>query len=273
MNYRTFLSTAGTEMVLPYARGRKVTDDRRTWKLRKELAPGWYRFAEEGRFLRDLEVAEPDWERWNRPTIQGYFSCGRIITMDFMGKLFGLPADEEGDRFAPLIVRSWFDQSLWFDSFDFEGEAEEQVREAFEEETQISRIKGVSPPLAQAYLLENTQRTMAREAEERRLAEEDARRKVAELLRRQNSVEGRLAVALAHSGAELIDWRRNGGNRAIVKYRLGGQRYECVVDTESLRILDAGICLEGTDRALNLSSLPSAVREAIDTGQLYVMRP
>ena len=58
-----------------------------------------------------------------------------------------------------------------------------------------------------------------------------------------------------------------------MKYRLGGQRYECVVDTQSLRILDAGICLEGADQALNLSSLPSAVREAIDTGQLYVMRP
>ena len=146
------------------------------------------------------------------------------------------------------------------------------MREAFEEEKGISEIKGVTPPLAQAYLLENTQRTLAREAEERRLAEGDARQKVAEFLRQQRSVEGRIAVALAHSGAQLLDWRRSGGSQAIVKYRLGGQRFECVVDTESLRILDAGICLDGTDRELNLSSLPSAVREAVNTGQLYVMR-
>lgn len=272
MDYRSFLSTEGTRMVLPYACGGKVTDGRRTWKLRTELDPGWYRFEEEGRFLRCLEAREPEWESWSRPADQGYLSCGRIITMSFMGKLFGLPPEEEGDRFTPVIVRSWFDQSLWFDGFDFEGDAEEQVREAFEEERGIFDIKGVTPPLAQAYLLENTQRTLAREAEERRLAAEDEKRKVAELLRRQKSIEGRIAMALAHSRAELIDWRRSGGNRAIVKYRLGGQRYECVVDTESLRILDAGICLDGADRSLNLSSLPSAVREAVNTGQLYVMR-
>ena len=39
-----------------------------------------------------------------------------------------------------------------------------------------------------------------------------------------------------------------------------------------LQILDAGICLSGADEELNLSSLPSAVREAIRTGQLNVFR-
>ncbi len=58
-----------------------------------------------------------------------------------------------------------------------------------------------------------------------------------------------------------------------MRYRLGRQRFECVIDTHSLQIVDAGICLDGTDQELNLSSLPSAVREAIESGQLHVFRP
>ena len=71
-----------------------------------------------------------------------------------------------------------------------------------------------------------------------------------------------------HTGAELVNWRRNGQRHAVVRYRLGGRRFECVIDTESLQIMDAGICLSGTDEELNLSSLPSAVREAIESGSI-----
>jgi hypothetical protein len=71
----------------------------------------------------------------------------------------------------------------------------------------------------------------------------------------------------------LVSWRRNGERQAVVRYRIrGGRRFECVIDTQSLQILDAGICLSGADEELNLSSLPSAVREAIEAGQLHVFR-
>jgi len=69
-----------------------------------------------------------------------------------------------------------------------------------------------------------------------------------------------------------VNWRRNGQRQAVVRYRLGGRRFECIIDTESLQIVDAGICLSGADEELNLSSLPSAVREAIESGQLHVFR-
>jgi len=53
---------------------------------------------------------------------------------------------------------------------------------------------------------------------------------------------------------------------------VAGRRFECVIDTNSLQFMDAGICLDGSDRELNLASLPSAVREAIESGQLHVFR-
>jgi hypothetical protein len=204
--------------------------------------------------------------------VRGYLAQGRFITQHSVERLFGLSGDDEVPRYTPIAARRWFDGHCWFELGDFESDAEEAVRQAYEEERGITAIKGVTPALAQAYLLDHTAREMAREAERRRREEAEAAERAAELARWQQSVEGRIAVALSHSGARLLDWRRSGSGQATVSYRLGAQRFECVIDTDSLQIIDAGICLEGADQQLNLSSLPSAVREAINTGQLHVFR-
>ena len=100
----------------------------------------------------------------------------------------------------------------------------------------------------------------------------NAEQQAADLARWQETFEGRISLALSHTGAQLVSWRRQGGGQAVVRYRVAGRRFECVIDTESLRIVDAGICLDGADEELNLSSLPSAVREAVESGQLHVLR-
>lgn len=272
MDFREFLQKDDAELRLPYAAGLKACDDKRGWRLREEIAPGWYRFRESGRFLEPVEPIEPEFDHWDLPAVRGYLAQGRFITGNTVERLWGLPDQEDLPRYTPLAARRWFDGHCWLEMSDFETEAEEAVRAAYEEERGIVGIKGVTPALAQAYVLDETAREMAREAERRRREEAEERERAAELVRWQRSIEGRIALALSHSGAQLLDWRRSGRRRATVRYALGAQRFECVIDTESLQILDAGICLEGTDRELNLSSLPSAVREAIETGQLYVFR-
>lgn len=272
MDFREFLSKNATEVCLPYAAGKKVCNDKRTWRLREEILSGWYRFKEVGRYLEVIERTEPGLDEWNLCAIKGYFAQGRFVGDDAIARLHGQSEEEDLPRYTPLVARRWFDGSLWFEMSDFESEVEEAVREAFEAERGIAQIKAVTPALAQAFLLESTAREMAREAERRRQEAAAGAERAAELVRWQESIEGRIALALSHSGAELIDWRRSGGAQATVSYRLGGRRFECVIDTDTLQIVDAGICLEGADRSLSLSSLPSAVREAIDTGQLHVWR-
>ena len=195
-----------------------------------------------------------------------------MIGIDFQARLFGLPADLDLPRFTPISAAKWFDGHLLYGRQEFETEVEPKLREAFEDERSIDELKGVTPALAHTFLLECTQRALAREAQQR--AREAAQREqlAVELARWQETLEGRISLALSHTGAQLISWRRNGARQVVVRYRLGGQRFECVVDTESLQILDAGICLSGADEELNLSSLPSAVREAIASGQLHVFR-
>lgn len=273
MNYRHFLQDHPRELRLPYAGGLKVRDATRTWRLRYEIPPGWYRFRESGRFLEVHEVIESELHSWRLPAARGYLAQGRFVTDEAVTGIFGFTANEDSPRYTPILARRWFDGRLWFEMPDFEGEAESDVRESYEEDRPIRGIKGVAPGLAHAFLLDQTAREMARAAERRKLEQADARHRAAELVRWESSVDGRIALALSHSGAELLDWRRSGGNRATVRYRLASQRFECVIDSDSLQILDAGICLDGEDASLNLSSLPSAVREAIDTGQLHVWRP
>ena len=102
-----------------------------------------------------------------------------------------------------------------------------------------------------------------------------------EALRREVAREdfpGAARAALAVGGAELLDHRpHQQRGEWVVRYRVDGQRLECVCDT-NLQVIDAGVCLTdhetGTkaDSWLTLESLPSTVREAVRTGQLVIFR-
>jgi hypothetical protein len=74
---------------------------------------------------------------------------------------------------------------------------------------------------------------------------------------------------LAGSDAELLSVRPV-QDLLHVRFRFAESRFDCLVDPTSLQVIDAGICLDGADRMLTLDSLPSVLREALDTGQLVV---
>jgi hypothetical protein len=272
MDYTQFLQQPDEVLALPCFGLKSVCDDQRTYRLRETLVPGWYQFRKSGRCLDVIGTIEPELDKWQLARTTGYVMNGRLIGNDFQARLFGLPADVDLPKFAPVSARKWFDGHLLFEVQEFETDVDAKVRDAFEEEQSIDAIKGVTPALAHTFLLECTRRALAREAERRARAEAERQKQAAELARWQETLEGRISLALSHTGAELVNWRRNGQRQAMVRYRLGGRRFECVIDSESLQILDAGICLDGADEDLNLSSLPSAVREAIESGQLHVFR-
>ena len=284
MDYRQFLQDESEEYFLPYFGGDFVCDDRRSWRIRdKSLAPAWYRFRPAGRKLDAVETIEPELYKWKsrglRGPFHGYHALDKFVGQDHQAILYDLPRDEDLPRFTPITAWEWFDASLCFDGVEFDSEVEMAVRDAFDKEEAIWQIKAVTPALANAFVLESAARQLAREAIRRREEDRLTRKLEAEAQVRQKrigelevSIEGRIALALSHSGAALLDWRRNGENQILVRYLVGAQSLECVIDANDLRIIDSGICLEGADRELNLSSLPSAVQEAIETGQLHVYR-
>jgi hypothetical protein len=87
----------------------------------------------------------------------------------------------------------------------------------------------------------------------------------------QNAVE-RAEATLEAAGAQLLSTRRLSNGELEVAFRCLGDRFVAVVDEISFQVYDAGICLSGADREVNLDSLPSVIREAIDTDVLVVTR-
>lgn len=79
-------------------------------------------------------------------------------------------------------------------------------------------------------------------------------------------------LALDAAGASLLGARELAEGIGEVRFSFMGERFVSVVDAVTLRVHDAGICLSGADRQLNLDSLPAVIREAIATGALNITR-
>jgi hypothetical protein len=74
------------------------------------------------------------------------------------------------------------------------------------------------------------------------------------------------------AGAALLGSRMVRDYGLEVTFRFMGERFISVVDPLSFNVIDAGICLSGADRQVSLDSLPSVIKEAIDTDQLHITR-
>jgi hypothetical protein len=88
---------------------------------------------------------------------------------------------------------------------------------------------------------------------------------------REKSPFDRALDALDAAGASLLDARLTQAGLDVT-WRFLSQRIVSLVDPMSLRVLDAGFCLDGEDELVTLESLPSVLREGIEIGQLNVTR-
>lgn len=123
-------------------------------------------------------------------------------------------------------------------------------------------------------------RTAEREARElERLVREEQRDARLRALAAQSSVRRRSGdpadradAALEAAGARMLSARRVSGNQLEVRLAVDDVRLIATVAADTLQVLDAGLCLAGSDRMVTLDSLPSVVREAVDTGSLNITR-
>jgi hypothetical protein len=78
--------------------------------------------------------------------------------------------------------------------------------------------------------------------------------------------------ALDKAGARLLSHRRLGDGLLEVVYQFMGERFVTVVEAATLRVRDAGVCLAGADAQVTLESLPSVLKEAMETDALVITR-
>lgn len=297
---------------LPWVGGRLIHYQNRTWKIsgRLPIEFGWYDFNLDGgrnATLTGPAEPNPDFEN-EHTTVQGYLVGNRLIPDTARVEvdpdklieqtLQVFLVDESLERFSrAVVVRTKVGDHIYLRQ-EFPQGPEAEVTEAYEDRlVSTEHIKGVTPALELAFRWSSVQREKAeeRERERLRILEEEARKKEAEA-RRQEALKnigtgaGRRALAqhdfnaaakaaLALSGAVFLDARPDARpGCVVVKYRFQNQRLECVVQKETLGIVDAGFCLtdhdtgEKGDTYFTLESLPTVVAEAIRRGKLVIWR-
>lgn len=209
------------------------------------------------------------------------------------------------ERFTRAVaVRSRDESGLVYVRQEFPEGPEFEVQAAYQDrKSDLSHIAGVTPALDAAFRWVSYQRIRAEQLEveqealrieearlfELRLKEMAEKERVEQLMKDAGNAVGRRALAakdfrlaareaLRVSGAELLDVRESARKgEMVVQYRFRERRLECVVAQLTLRVIDAGVCLEdhrGTkgDTWLTLESLPGVIGEAIRLHKLVVYR-
>jgi len=299
------------ERILPWTGGRQVHSMDQTWTLKGRLPPehGWYTFSLTGgrnAKLKDRDPA-PTEPEFTAKTLRGYVVGDRFIQdgahvdpdpARLIEQTDPVYCVEPGlDRFTRAKVYRDREGRIIYLSQEWPEGSEAEVLEAYQDrQDSVLGISGVTPALDLAFRWISWGREQAeeraREAERIRI-EEAARMEQEERLRKAMDDAGTGAgrrnlalvdfpaaarAALALSGAELLDCRESyQRGEMVVQYRFRHRRLECVCDKLTLRIIDAGVCLDdhhGTkgDTFFTLESLPTVIGEAMDLGKLVVWR-
>lgn len=307
-DYTRFLAAATTTEVLPYLGGPFVDAPDRRLKAVGATGPGYWRFEINGRTARAVETTEPPF-LGDLPAVRGYWVAGYLVGDRAVAYRLGMWPTDEPRRFTPVVARRWPGGALLFESEDFETGVEDRVREIFDAGTTgLGDLSGVPAPLRAAFGYAVMLRVstaldipvrpvqlrwrigelaamgdaaavrILTEARERRQAEPnhieqwratrtDARLRAAAS---RDRVLDRAATALQVAGAVLRDSRWLSGDLLEVRYDFLDDRFVTVVDGETLRVVDAGICLAGADHRLTLESLPGVIAEAVRTYRLEI---
>lgn len=310
MAWQDLLAEDNSTVTAPWLGGRTIYANGRTFRIKGNLPRefGWYSFNQSGpRNVTLNEVAEPEmfWED-DHEKVVGYLIGDRLVP-DNAGFEID-PADiyrhgvkvyliEPGlDMFTRALVVFYEKNKYIYVRPEFPLGPEPLVLNAYDDRAEsISDIPEVVPSLDLSFRHEVWRREQIeerrRELERIRLEEERARaeqERRERIMRQVGTGEGRRELArvdfaaacrasLAQSGAEYLGHNatRN-SNETAVRYRFRNQRLECVINNETLRVVDAGICLSAGgvrgDRFFTLESLPVVVGEAIDRGLLHVYR-
>lgn len=313
MGWQDLLASGG-DRVLPWLGGRAVHDKDRTWTIQGRLPKeyGWFIFdTSAGRRAKLKGEAEmdPDYSD-GQCIVRGFLVGDRLILDD--ARVDPDPAKlieqtepvfcvERGlDRFTRCVAVRDKEDRLIYMQREFPEGPEMEVLAAYQDrKDSVGDIEGVTPPLDLAFRWISYQRAAAEARaakmvrllaeEEVKLAEEE---RVRRLMKQVGTAEGRRALAiedfeaaarhaLAVGGAEYLD-SQDGYKKGekVVQYRFRNRRLECVCNAQTLRIIDAGVCLDNhrgdadskSDTLFSLESLPTVIEEVMDMGRLVVWR-
>lgn len=174
--------------------------------------------------------------------------------------------------FEVAKVIRWEDKKLYFyeQTIPQSVETIQATKEAFEKESSLAGIKGITPELRYYFVLCSLQRQSYRavaELDKFVLSGETKRKRLAEF---QQSFAGRLEDAIEKAGGKLVRYNKQ-GNGYLVHWRIGDQLVKSTI-RDDMRIISAGFCLEGEDKKHTLGSLINLAKLFQEDQPLYITR-
>lgn len=314
MSWQDLIAPSDKYVTVPWTGGREVRSEGRMFLTHGRMPQehGWHTFKVTAPRVVSWHGARKEVDTdallGGCKITRGYLVADRLIPDGAMVVLDPLKIMEQTEtvyliepgleRFARVRVARWEDGRLIYMGQDFPLGPEGEVSSAYQDQKDsVTNISGVTPALDLAFRFETWNRVEGARlrAEAARIArEEEARLALEErrgaLARQLGTGEGRremarvdfgeaVRAALQVSGAELLDWRdAHVAGEAVVQFRFMNRKFECVCQKQTLRIVDAGICLQDhqtgrrDDNLLSIEAIPGVIAQAIREHKLVVFR-
>lgn len=162
---------------------------------------------------------------------------------------------EEGLQMFDIVQCAFDGTNLIFTRADFN--VRPQIAQYLRDQAGIAveskqlRFIGLTPQHVQAY-----DEIMWARFERERQAE------LARLEEERQSERGRIEYALSFSGAALREYVRH-GDVYVITYEVDGSSFTSTIRADNLQVESAGVCLAGTDRQFDLTSVVGVLRVGI----------
>jgi len=240
-------------------------------KYRVHSEDGWFLVIIKNNKARILEQVYTPPESYD--TVKGFTYNNKIIFHNFdVAKRkwkFDICKDlnfNTSQTFSPIEAVVWEDKNIYFSKPDYTNYKIFELKAAFDSETTLNEIKGITPELRTLFLFHTIERDNIRELEKQVKAKE-------ELKKMMESLPYRLKVTFERSGATMTNYSLS-GKRIIVDWTMPGSsyNYNSVIDADSFMIIEAGYCLSGGDKKLNITAMIKTAEEYEERGVTYITR-
>ena len=170
------------------------------------------------------------------------------------------------DTFSPIKAIVWETGQLFYACVNYADSGISFVKMAYDNEELLDGVKGVTPELRTLYLFHALERDQLREMLRQKVAKEDHERKMKE-------IPYRLKVTLERAGARLLGYSTS-GNRLVVDWEVanGSYKYNSVIDANTWMVVEAGFCLSGGDKKLNVTALAKTAEEYEERKVTFITR-
>lgn len=249
-------------------------------KYQLEADDGWWLVSVKGNnaelvepFTWLDEFMPPDCDNKKFQFVKGYTYNNQLVFQNFDAAKRSFDLGMTGtlhfnrvDTFWAVKCVVWETGHFFYAMPNYSDTKVLEVKIAYDNEEDISLIKGVTPELRSLYLFHTLEREQLRELLRQETVKEEHEKRMKE-------TPYRLKTILERAGAKLLNYSTS-GNRIVIDWQVneGNYKYNSVIDSQTWMVVEAGYCLSGGDKKLNLTSLVQTADEYEDREVIFITR-